>query len=112
MPVFRSCLCWRIWRRGIARFGGDWRALGEIHAADEYHNLFEKARKTYIEKLWNGEYFRQDMESEYRDSIQADQLAGQWYANMTELGDLVPREMQMSALKKDFREQRDEIQQR
>ncbi len=40
------------------------------------------------------------MESEYREGIQADQLAGQWYANMTGLGDLVPKEMQISALKK------------
>ena len=46
------------------------------------------------------EYFRYDTASEYRDAIQADQLAGQWYANMTGLGDLVPREMQHSALKK------------
>jgi non-lysosomal glucosylceramidase len=29
-------------------------------------------------------------------------LPGQWYANMTGLGDLVPREMQVSALKKIF----------
>jgi non-lysosomal glucosylceramidase len=38
--------------------------------------------------------------SVYRDDIQADQLAGQWYANMTGLGDLVPRAMQIKALKK------------
>src|SRR5438445_13670300 len=48
------------------------------------------------------EYFRYDAQSEYRDSIQADQLAGQWYATMTGLGDLVPKEMQVSALKKIF----------
>ena len=64
--------------------------------------MFLKAQKTYIDKLWNGEYFRYDAQSEYRDSIQADQLAGQWYANMTGLGDLVPKEMQISALKKIF----------
>jgi len=38
--------------------------------------------------------------SEYRDNVQADQLAGQWYANMNGLGDMVPREMQVKALKK------------
>jgi non-lysosomal glucosylceramidase len=32
----------------------------------------------------------------------ADQLAGQWYANLTGLGDLVPKEMRVSALKKIF----------
>jgi non-lysosomal glucosylceramidase len=54
----------------------------------------------YHQKLWNGEYFRYDTESEYKDNIQADQLAGQWYADLTGLGDLVPREMQISSLKK------------
>ena len=64
--------------------------------------MFEKAQKTYIDKLWNGNYFRYDTDSDYRDSVQADQLAGQWYANMTGLGDLVPREMQLGALRKIF----------
>ena len=76
--------------------------LGDSAAAGEYHDLFAKAQASYIKKLWNNEYFRYDTASEYRDNIQADQLAGQWYANMTGLGDIVPREMQLSALKKIF----------
>ena len=76
--------------------------LGEAAAAAKYHELFAKAQASYVRKLWNGEYFRYDTASEYRDNIQADQLAGQWYANMTGLGDLVPREMQRSALRKIF----------
>jgi non-lysosomal glucosylceramidase len=74
--------------------------LGDSAKASEYHALFLKSQSSYIKKLWNGEYFRYDTGSDYRDNIQADQLAGQWYANMTGLGDLVPREMQISALKK------------
>ena len=74
--------------------------LGDPMAAAQYHDLFARGQASYIKKLWNGEYFRYDTQSEYRDSIQADQLAGQWYANMTGLGDLVPREMQLSSLKK------------
>ncbi len=97
-----SAYCGGLWLAALRASEETGRALGEPRAADEYHNLFQKARKTYIDKLWNGEYFRYDMESEYRDSIQADQLAGQMYANMTGLGDLVPREMQVSALRKIF----------
>jgi non-lysosomal glucosylceramidase len=78
------------------------RRLGQPAAAREYRVLFDKALKSYIQKLWNGEYFRYDTESEYRDNVQADQLAGQWYANMTGLGDLVPAEMRRSALRKIF----------
>ena len=74
--------------------------LGDSAAATRYHDLFAKSQASYIKKLWNGEYFRYDTGSEYRDNIQADQLAGQWYANMTGLGDLVPRDMQLSSLKK------------
>ena len=78
------------------------RVLGDNAAVTKYHDWFAKGEKSYIDKLWNGEYFRYDTKSEYRDDIQADQLAGQWYANMTGLGDLVPRDMQIKALKKVF----------
>jgi non-lysosomal glucosylceramidase len=74
--------------------------LDDASAATRYHELFTKGQASYIKKLWNGEYFRYDTSSEYRDDIQADQLAGQWYADMTGLGDIVPREMRRSALKK------------
>jgi non-lysosomal glucosylceramidase len=76
--------------------------LGEAAAAKQYHDQFAKSQASYIKKLWNGEYFRYDTQSEYRDNIQADQLAGQWYADMTGLGDIVPRDMRAKALKKIF----------
>jgi len=95
-----SAYCGGLWLAALRASDETARALGDDHAAEDYHALFLKAQKTYIDKLWNGEYFRYDAQSEYRDSIQADQLAGQWYANMTGLGDLVPKQMQVSALKK------------
>jgi non-lysosomal glucosylceramidase len=78
------------------------KVLGENAAAKQYHDEFTKAQASYIKKLWNGEYFRYDTQSEYRDNIQADQLAGQWYADMTSLGDIVPKDMRMKSLKKIF----------
>jgi non-lysosomal glucosylceramidase len=78
------------------------KTLGDKAAVARYHDLFVKSQAAYIKKLWNGEYFRYDTQSEYKDNIQADQLAGQWYADLTGLGDLVPREMQISSLKKIF----------
>jgi len=98
--------------RGVSAYsGGLWlgalraseemaRDAGESSTASNYHQMFLDAQKNYISKLWSGEYFRYDTESEYRDDIQADQLAGQWYADITGLGDLVPREMRQSALRK------------
>lgn len=76
--------------------------LGEAKAAAHYKELFAKGQKSYIEKLWNGSYFKYDTQSEYKDNIQADQLAGQWYADMTGLGDIVPREMRTKSLKAIF----------
>ena len=75
------------------------RLLNDAPAAAEYHAIFLKGQKTYIDTLWNGQYFRYDTESENDKLIQADQLAGQWYANMLGLGDLVPRAMQRTTLK-------------
>ena len=76
------------------------KALGDSAAAAKYHDLFVKGQASYIKKLWNGEYFRYDTGSEYRNDIQADQLAGQWYATLLGLGEIVPRDMQQRALKK------------
>jgi non-lysosomal glucosylceramidase len=95
-----SAYCGGLWLAALRASEETAKVLDKADAAGEYHKLFLKAQKTYIDKLWNGEYFRYDMESDYRDAIQADQMAGQWYANMTGLGDLVPPSMQQSALKK------------
>jgi non-lysosomal glucosylceramidase len=97
-----SAYCGGLWLAALRASEETARVLGETQSADTYHAQFLKAQKTYIDKLWNGEYFRYDEQSEYRDSIQADQLAGQWYANMTGLGDLYPKQMQLSAAKKIF----------
>jgi non-lysosomal glucosylceramidase len=100
--------------RGVSAYsGGLWlaalraaeetgRILGDTKTADSYHALFLRGRNTYVTQLWNGSYFRYDTSSEAKDDIQTDQLAGQWYADLTGLGDIVPREMQDSALKKIF----------
>jgi non-lysosomal glucosylceramidase len=73
--------------------------LGHQSAAAGYRAKFAKGQASYIAKLWNGSYFRYDTESEYRDNIQADQLAGQWYADLTGLGDIVPPEMRRKSLR-------------
>jgi len=78
------------------------KVLGDGASVQKYHDLFAKGQASYIKKLWNGEYFRYDTDSEYKDNIQADQLAGQWYANATGLGEIVSSDMQHKALKKIF----------
>jgi non-lysosomal glucosylceramidase len=95
-----SAYCGGLWLAALRAAEEIAHVLGDTAAATKYHDMFAKGQATYMQKLWNGEYFRYDTMSVYRDDIQADQLAGQWYANMTGLGDLVPRAMQIKALKK------------
>jgi non-lysosomal glucosylceramidase len=97
-----SAYCGSLWLaalRAAEEMGG---ILGDTNSAAKYHELFTRGQASYIKHLWNGEYFLYDTDSEYKDDIQAEQLAGQWYANMTGLGNLVPMEMQKKALKKVF----------
>ena len=95
-----SAYCGGLWLGALRAAEEIARTIGDTAAVSKYHDLFGKSQASYIKKLWNGEYFRYDTASEYRDNIQADQLAGQWYASMTGLGDLVSRDMQLRALKK------------
>jgi non-lysosomal glucosylceramidase len=95
-----SAYCGGLWLAAIRAAEEIARVLGDQPAQNKYHDWFRKGQKTYVDKLWSGDYFRYATQSEYRNDIQADQLAGQWYANMTGLGDLVPRDMQTKALKK------------
>ena len=97
-----SAYCGGLWLAALRAAEEIAKELGDSASATKYRDLFTKSQASYIKKLWNGEYFRYDMLSEYKDDIQADQLAGQWYANLTGLGDLVPVDMQLSALKKIF----------
>ncbi|HEX6501691.1 MAG TPA: non-lysosomal glucosylceramidase [Terriglobales bacterium] len=74
------------------------RVLGDNSAKAKYDALFKKAQAAYVKDLWNGSYFEYDQGSPYHDSSMAEQLAGQWYATITGLGDFVPREMQATTL--------------
>jgi non-lysosomal glucosylceramidase len=76
--------------------------VGDPKAASAYRATFEQGRKSYIAKLWNGSYFNYDTDSPYKTNVQAEQLAGQWYADIDHLGDIVPPQMARSALKKVF----------
>ena len=97
-----SAYCGGLWLAALRAAEEMGKVLGDTQSVAKYHELFTRGQASYIKHLWNGEYFLYDTESEYKDDIQAEQLAGQWYANMTGLGNLVPMEMQKKALKKVF----------
>lgn len=62
-----------------------------------YRQWLEQAKPIYQEKLWNGQYYRLDSESN-SDIVMTDQLCGQFYAKLLNLPDIVPAECVRSAL--------------
>ncbi|KAJ7967972.1 Non-lysosomal glucosylceramidase [Quillaja saponaria] len=72
--------------------------IGDKGSEDYFWFKFQKA-KTVYEKLWNGSYFNYDSSGGSSSlSIQADQLAGQWYAKACGLLPIVEERKAKSAL--------------
>jgi hypothetical protein len=105
-------------------------ALGDEASAVAYRSLYLKGREGYVVSLWNGEYYRQfvntdlwletrepvspathpdsmvrDTEPRYQygEGCLADQLLGQWFARVVGLGDLLPPDQLKSTLAAIFR---------
>ncbi|KAI4375849.1 hypothetical protein MLD38_013669 [Melastoma candidum] len=78
------------------------REVGEEGNAAYFWFKFQKAKAVY-EKLWNGSYYNYDNSgSKTSSSIQADQLAGQWYARACGLHPTIDEGRAKSALEKVF----------
>jgi non-lysosomal glucosylceramidase len=66
------------------------RSVGDLPAADRHRASFDRARASFERRLWRGDaYAYDDGSGPSSDSIMADQLAGQWYADVCGLGDLL-----------------------
>lgn len=72
------------------------RIVGEATYAGELHALFEAGSTRYDELLWNGEYYIQlldegtPLEDQFGTGCLADQLFGQWWAHILDLGYILP----------------------
>jgi hypothetical protein len=80
------------------------REMDEPDLAARLHRIFESGRRRTLEKLWNGEYFIQDVDlrqyprDQYGPGCLADQLFGQGWAHQVGLGHLYPPEHVRQAL--------------
>ena len=78
---------------------------GEEELAQEYRQLFERGSVRYDELLWNGEYYIQLLdesmppEDQFGEGCLADQLFGQWWAHLLDLGYILPGEHVQITLK-------------
>jgi non-lysosomal glucosylceramidase len=89
---------WLAALRAAAAFA---RSVGECECADAWDADFERATASFGRRLWNGSSFDYDASGgPTSDSIMADQLVGQWYADVCGLGDLVDPGRVRSALER------------
>jgi uncharacterized protein (DUF608 family) len=85
------------------------RMEGRGDLAGRYRERFEKGRARLVKELWNGEYFIQKYDAklhpdcEYGTGCFSDQLLGQWWADVDNLGYVLPEEKVRSALRSIFR---------
>ncbi|BAF22739.1 Os08g0111200 [Oryza sativa Japonica Group] len=73
--------------------------VGDGAAEAYFRGRYHRARRVYTDELWNGGYFNYDNSGgATSSSIQADQLAGQWYARACGLEPIVDGDKARRAL--------------
>ena len=76
------------------------RRTGDSARADELAACRARAAEAFERRLWRGTHYAYDDGGAVSsNSVMADQLAGQWYADVTGLGDLVAPERTTAALR-------------
>uniref|UniRef100_A0A2P2LND9 Non-lysosomal glucosylceramidase n=1 Tax=Rhizophora mucronata TaxID=61149 RepID=A0A2P2LND9_RHIMU len=95
-----SAYCGGLWVAALQAASALAREVGDKDSEDYFLFKFQQAKVVY-EKLWNGSYFDyDDSGGSNSSSIQADQLAGQWYAGACGLLPIVDKDKARSALEK------------
>ncbi|XP_031097658.1 non-lysosomal glucosylceramidase [Ipomoea triloba] len=96
-----SAYCGCLWLAALQAAASMAMQLGDIAFAEKCKGKFVKAKAVFETKLWNGSYFNYDSGSSSNSkSIQADQLAGQWYMASSGLPDLFDSAKIQSTLQK------------
>lgn len=74
--------------------------LQEAQQAETWRDLLKKATKSYVDRLWNGEYFNLWVSEHGKDECcMSDQLSGEWYTAMMGLGHALPKDKILQAVK-------------
>jgi non-lysosomal glucosylceramidase len=96
-PSAYSGALWLAALRAAMRLG---EIVGDMTRVERFGRLLDRGSAAFEARLWNGRCYRFDASGEASsDSVMADQLAGQWYADATGLGDLVSPERIRTALR-------------
>jgi uncharacterized protein (DUF608 family) len=95
-----------IWLAALKATARMARLLGDSDYASDLERQFEQSQASMERLLWNGEYYNlwvDPLSGRRNESCMADQLSGQLYARLLELGDILPREHVLSACRAIFR---------
>lgn len=85
-----SAYCGGLWLAALRAAEAMGELLGDGAAVARYRS-WRTAAETAYERLWTGAYYQFDSSRNgHADSIMADQLCGQWYAQAVGLPDIVP----------------------
>lgn len=96
-----SAYCGGLWLAALQAATAMALELGDRPFAEMCKSKFFQAKLAYEDKLWNGSYYNYDSGSSSNSkSIQADQLAGQWYTASSGLPPLFEEYKIRSALQK------------
>jgi non-lysosomal glucosylceramidase len=98
-----SAYCGGLWLAALQAAAALAVVANDNDAAMHFRSKFARAKKVYVTKLWNGSYFNYDEGTlGSSSSIQADQMAGQWYTWASGLPELFDDSKARSALQKVF----------
>ncbi|MBA0740473.1 hypothetical protein Gogos_013673, partial [Gossypium gossypioides] len=96
-----SAYCGCLWLAALQAAAAMAEQIGDKFFAETCKTKFCTAKSAFEKKLWNGSYFKYDSGSSSNSkSIQADQLAGQWYTASSGLAPLFDEFKIRSALQK------------
>jgi non-lysosomal glucosylceramidase len=96
-PSAYSGALWLAALRAAIRLG---EMVGDSANVARFRDTHDRGSESFEAKLWDGRSYRFDASGgSSSNSVMADQLAGQWYADATGLGDLVAPERILTALR-------------
>jgi non-lysosomal glucosylceramidase len=89
-----------LWLAAVAGAEAMARRLGRTDDARRWAGWLERGRSAFDDRLWRADHYAfDDGAGPSSDTVMADQLCGQWYADATGLGDLVPPDRVVTALR-------------
>jgi uncharacterized protein (DUF608 family) len=76
------------------------KAMGNKEYEDKWVAILQKGITAFEQKLWNGKYFSLWVDKKRRDECcMADQMDGEWFANLIGIGNCISKERIVDALK-------------